>query len=160
MAWIYYFNLHSPGWQIFMFVGQLDISFYQLTLQVLCPVFSWIVCFFLQINMRSLYILDSSSYVRLKYRPPNSSSKTLSLILQETSENVHLAGVVEIIERYKNIKIKYGRLDEDLGPKMKTDMLCEPKKRLYSIKCSWFQKTSCLLCFLYMFKEKLFGKKP
>ena len=78
--------------------------------------------------------------------------------------------MVEIIESCKYIEIKYGRLVEDLGSK--ANMLCEPKKGLYSIIYCFpcFQKPSCslslfflfsflLLCFLYMFKEKLFRQE-
>ena len=73
----------------------------------------------------------------------------------------HFAGMVEIIESCKSIKNKYGRLVEDLGNKMKANMLYEPKKQLYSIICcfSSFQKLSRLLCFLYMLKEKLFRRE-
>lgn len=72
----------------------------------------------------------------------------------------HFAGMVEIIESCKSIKNKYGRLVEDLGTKMKANILYEPKK-WYSIICcfSSFQKPSHLPCFLYMLKEKLFRRE-
>ena len=73
----------------------------------------------------------------------------------------HSAGMVEIIESCKSIKNKYGWLVEDLETRMKTSMLYDPKKWLYSIICcfSSFRKLSRLLCFLYMLKEKLFRRE-
>lgn len=97
-------------------VSHSQFTFSELTLQIVCPIFFWIFCFFLEINMRYQYRLYSSSYMRLRYRSTVPYPKPYHW-LQETNGNVHLAGMVEIMESYNRLKIKYGKLDEDQGPR-------------------------------------------
>lgn len=79
-------------------------------------------------GMSHLYIPNFSSYTHLKYRSIIPYLKPYHRFYRRKMKYDHFAGMVEIIESCKSIKNKYGRLVEDLGTKMKANILYEPKK--------------------------------
>lgn len=130
MAQMYYIDLHIGGRTVF------HVSW---PFRFFCPwvgsSHSWpnflLDCLVsLTDDMSSLYILDSSSYMNLTYRSIVPYPKPYHWLYRRPMKYAHLAGMVEIIESCKTIKTKYGRVIEDLGPKMKSNVLCEPKKGL------------------------------